>query len=65
MTESERNFYMGRLIARITELRELHADDMTFKIEVTKLLETNARNENERKSAQQLLKLLKSLAKFM
>ena len=65
MTEFERNFYMERLIARVTDLRELHTDDMTFKIEVTKLLETNARNEDERKSAQQLLRLLKSRAKFM
>ena len=61
----DRNFYIERLTARIAELRQLHKDDdLKFKIEVTKLLETTARTPAERMTSQQLLSGFEALAKF-
>lgn len=60
----ERDFHHERLIERIAELRQLHDDDETFKLEAARLFEAMARNEAERVSAQQLLGALTGLRKF-
>jgi hypothetical protein len=60
--QAERNFYAERLGARISELRRLHKDDETFRIEATKVLVATARTESERKEWQRSLRMFEVLA---
>ena len=53
-----RDFNKERLRARVSELSERHDSDADFKVEVAKLLVTVVGDERERRSAEQLVKLM-------
>jgi len=57
---NDRSFYVERLTQRLRELRQLHQDDATFFVEASKALLSVARNDRERRDAEELLKLMKT-----
>jgi len=53
---TDRDFYLERLMERAQELSRRCADEETYRVELAKLFITNARNENERREWEELLK---------
>jgi hypothetical protein len=54
---SARNFFLERIFERAMELKAKHAGDhATYMVELSKLLMTNARNEDERRTWESMLK---------
>jgi hypothetical protein len=53
---SERNFRLERLLERAQELRRQCADQETYRVELAKLLTTTARNDDERRTWEEILK---------
>jgi len=57
---AERNFFLERLMERALELQAKHqGNPETYHVELSKLMMQNARNENERKEWEELLKVNK------
>jgi hypothetical protein len=56
---SERNFHLERLLERAQELRRQCTDQETYNVELAKLLTITARNDEERRTWEELLKTSK------
>jgi hypothetical protein len=55
---TDRNFYLERIMERALELQAKHQGDLeTYRVELSKLLIANARDEKERKEWEQMLKI--------
>jgi hypothetical protein len=62
---TDRNFYLERLYERAMELKAKHqGDNATYLVELAKAMKTMARNDEERRQAEVMLKEMKTAGRF-